>query len=248
MERKAITGNDTSHLNNARVSYESTFLSRKSWGQTATQILCPTHGGNHSRTTGRKESRLFRTHAQLPTFTVFAAACVFQGVRAVVEWARHGVDTPIFISSTVLCIAWAFASVLRSRDHWREAAKPPMVGAGGLPARRRLWWALWPFFNLSFITAVSAFVENVHHGKRWSGFISAVADDKLWNLSAMAIALVLVSYSVLSGAEVTLCTRKPNAEFTAGFLSSGLFSWFSDVIDVGQTKQLDLDDLPTQAC
>lgn len=62
----------------------------------------------------------------------------------------------------------------------------------------------------------------------------------------MALALVLVSFSVLSGAEVRLCTRKPNAEFTAGLLSAALFSWFSPVIDVGQTKQLDLDNLPVQ--
>lgn len=164
------------------------------------------------------------------------------------EGARHGFDTSIFISSTVLCIAWAFASVLRSRDHWREAAKPPVIGTGGLPARRKLWWALWPFFNLAFVTAVAAFLDEVRHGKSWSGFMDVVADDRLWNLVALAIALVLVSYSVLRGAGVSLCTREPNAEFTAGFLSAAFFSWFSDIIDLGQTKQLDLNDLPIQVC
>lgn len=174
--------------------------------------------------------------------------CVSQGARATVEGIRHGFDTTIFISSTVLCVAWAFASVLRSRDHWREAAKPPSIGANGMPARRRLWWAIWPFFNLSFITAVAAFLESVRDGKSWSGILTVVTDDRLWNLVALAIVLLLVSYSVVRGAGVTLNTRKPNAEFTAGLLSAGYFSWFSDVIKVGQTKQLDLDDLPLQAC
>lgn len=68
------------------------------------------------------------------------------------------------------------------------------------------------------------------------------------NVVALAINLIFVSCSVLSGAEVTLCTFKPNAEFTAGFLSAAMFSWFSPMIDVGQTKQLDLDDLPVQVC
>lgn len=163
------------------------------------------------------------------------------------EGVRHGIDTPLFVSSTVLCFAWAFASILRSRDHWREAAKPPVIGAGGLTSRRKLWWALWPFFNLSFVTAVVAFLDSVRHGKTWSGILSVVTDDRLWYLAALAVALALVSYSVLRGAKVTLCSGKPNAEFTAGFLSAGYFSWFSDIIDVGQTKQLDLDDLPIQA-
>lgn len=66
------------------------------------------------------------------------------------------------------------------------------------------------------------------------------------NVVALAVTLVFVSFSVLSGARVTLCTSKPNAEYTAGFLSAALFSWFSPVIDVGQTKQLDLNDLPVQ--
>lgn len=62
----------------------------------------------------------------------------------------------------------------------------------------------------------------------------------------LAMILILVSVSVVRGADVTLCTRKPNAEFKAGFLSAAFFSWFSPVIDVGQTKQLGLDDLPVQ--
>lgn len=62
----------------------------------------------------------------------------------------------------------------------------------------------------------------------------------------MAITLVAASFSLLRGADVKLCIRQPNPEFTAGFLSAALFSWFSPVIDVGQTKQLDLDDLPVQ--
>lgn len=78
--------------------------------------------------------------------------------------------------------------------------------------------------------------------------MSVVTDDRLWNLAVLGIILLIVSYSVVRGAGVTLCTRKPNAEFTAGLLSAGYFSWFSDVIAVGQTKQLDLDDLPLQAC
>ena len=161
------------------------------------------------------------------------------------EWARHGFHTPMFLSSAVLCIAWAFASVRRSHNHWHEAAKPPRLDANGLPARRKLWWALWPFFNLSFMTALAAVV---HDGKTHDGLLSIVADDRLWNVAALGFILALVSYSVVKGAEVTLCSRKPNAEFTAGFLSAALFSWFSPVIDVGQTKQLDLDDLPLQAC
>lgn len=68
------------------------------------------------------------------------------------------------------------------------------------------------------------------------------------NVIALAINLVFVSSSVLSGAGVTLCTFKPNSEFTAGFLSAAMFSWFSPIIDVGQTKQLDLDDLPVPVC
>ncbi|CAN0464075.1 unnamed protein product, partial [Ectocarpus sp. 12 AP-2014] len=80
--------------------------------------------------------------------------------------------------------------------------------------------------------------------KSWSGIVSVVADDRLWNVVALALALSFVSYSVARGAEVTLCTRKPNGEFTARFLSAGLFSWFSPVIDIGQKKQLDFDDLP----
>lgn len=161
------------------------------------------------------------------------------------EWARHGTNTTVFHSSLVLCIAWAIASVRRSKDHWQEAAKPPTLGTDGLPARRKLWWALWPFFNLSFMTALAAVV---HGHKTHDGFISIVADDRLWSLVALAVILALVSHSVLSGAKVTLCSRKPNAEFTARFLSAALFSWFSPIIDVGQAKQLDLDDLPLQAC
>lgn len=168
-----------------------------------------------------------------------------QGVRAVVEWARHGANTTVFHSSSVLCIAWAVAAIRRSGDHWQQAAKPPTLDADGLPARRKLWWALWPFFNLSFMTALAAVG---HDDKTHDGFMSVVADDRLWNLAALAVTLALVSYSALRGARVTLCSRKPNAEFTAGFLSAALFSWFSPIIDVGQAKQLDLDDLPVQAC
>lgn len=62
----------------------------------------------------------------------------------------------------------------------------------------------------------------------------------------LLITLLLVSNSVLRGAEVTLCSRKPNSEFTAGLLSAALFSWFSPYVSLGQTKQLDLDDLPVQ--
>lgn len=62
----------------------------------------------------------------------------------------------------------------------------------------------------------------------------------------LALLVVLVSYSTLRGAEVRLCRREPNTEFTAGLLSAALFSWFSPIIDVGQNKQLDLDDLPVQ--
>lgn len=172
----------------------------------------------------------------------------FQGVRAIVEWVRHGNDTTVFVSSVVLCVAWAAASVLRSRDHWREAAKEPkVIGDDGTVARRKTWWALWPFFNLSFITAVLALVDHVRNdGKSYSGFTDVVADDRLWNVAALATTLMFMTYSVMRGAEVTLCARKPNAEFTAGFLSAALFSWFTPVIDVGQTKQLDLDDLPVQ--
>lgn len=168
-----------------------------------------------------------------------------QGVRGIVEWARHGSNTTVFRSSGVLCVAWAIASVRRSKNHWHEAAKPPTLDPDGLPARRKLWWALWPFFNLSFMTALA---EVLHDDKTHDGFMSIVEDDRLWYLAALAVTLALVSYSVLIGAEVTLCSRKPNAEFTARFLSAALFSWFSPIIDVGQTKQLDLDDLPLQAC
>lgn len=161
------------------------------------------------------------------------------------EWVRHGYGTAVFRSSAVLCFAWAVASALRSRDHWYQAAKPPTLYTDGLPARRKLWWALWPFFNLSFMTALAAVV---HDGKTYDGYVNMVADDRLWNLAALAVILALVSYSVVRGATVTLCSRKPNVEFTAGFLSAALFSWFSPIINVGQTKQLDLDDLPLQAC
>lgn len=103
-----------------------------------------------------------------------------QGARAIVEATRHGANTVVFLSSAVLCIAWAAASVLRSRDHWRQAAKPPKIDGDGLPARRRMWWALWPFFNLSLITAIIAFVDDVRNGKTWSGFVDFTADDRMW--------------------------------------------------------------------
>lgn len=66
------------------------------------------------------------------------------------------------------------------------------------------------------------------------------------SLVVSLLSLVLVSYSALRGAEVRSCRRPPNAEYRAGYLSAGLFSWFTSVIDVGQKKQLDLDDLPIQ--
>lgn len=161
-----------------------------------------------------------------------------------VEWLRHGYTTTIFRSSAVLCVAWATASLLHGTLHWQEAAKPARIGADGRPARRKLSWLFWPFFNLAFMSALAAIVHdgNVHHelGK-------LVADDRLWNLAALGVTLVLVSYSVVRGAEVRLCSRKPNAEFTAGLVSAALFSWFSPIISVGQKKQLDLDDLPVQA-
>lgn len=101
-----------------------------------------------------------------------------QGVRAIVNWA----DTQVFVSSVVLCLAWAVASVLRSRDHWREAAKPATIDGNGKPVRRRMWWALWPFFNLSLITAITAEVSEVKKGNAggWSDFLDVVADDRLW--------------------------------------------------------------------
>lgn len=103
-----------------------------------------------------------------------------QAVRAVVEGVRNGVSTKVFVSSTVLCLAWALASILRSRDHWREAAKAPRIDGHGSPFRRRMWWALWPFFNLSFITAALAFVNEAQHGKSWSGFVDVLGDDRVW--------------------------------------------------------------------
>lgn len=62
----------------------------------------------------------------------------------------------------------------------------------------------------------------------------------------LGVILCFVTYSTLRGAQVTPCHREPNAEFKAGFLSAIFFMWFSPIIDVGQTKQLDLDDLPVQ--
>jgi len=162
-----------------------------------------------------------------------------------VEWARHGYSTTIFRSSAVLCVAWATASLLRGTLHWQEAAKPARIGASGRPARRKLSWLFWPFFNLAFWSALAVIVRggNIHHD-----FRRMVADDRLWNLAALGVTLALVTYSVVRGAEVRLCSRKPNAEFCAGLVSAALFSWFSPIISVGQTKQLDLDDLPVQAC
>lgn len=96
------------------------------------------------------------------------------------EATRNGANTQIFLSSAVLCISWAVASVLRSRDHWRQAAKPPRIDRDGLPARRRMWWALWPFFNLSFITATIALVGEFNDGKTWSGLVDVAGDDRLW--------------------------------------------------------------------
>lgn len=111
---------------------------------------------------------------------LFLSCCAPQGARAIVEAVRHGVDTTIFVSSAVLCVAWALAAVLRSRDHWRQAAMPPKIDAHGLPANRRMWWVLWPFFNLSFITATVAIVSDSNTGKSWSGLVSIAADDRLW--------------------------------------------------------------------
>ena len=106
---------------------------------------------------------------------------LLQGVRAVVEAVRNGTDTPVFLSSVVLCVAWAMASVLRSRDHWREASKPVKIDGDGSPTRRRMWWALWPFFNLSMITAITAEVNGAQGGTdRRSDFVDVVADDRLW--------------------------------------------------------------------
>ena len=96
------------------------------------------------------------------------------------EAVRRGVDTSVFISSAVLCVAWALAAVLRSRDHWRQAAMPPKMDAHGLPANRRMWWGLWPFFNLAFITATVAIVNDINAGKSWSGLVSIAADDRVW--------------------------------------------------------------------
>ncbi len=161
------------------------------------------------------------------------------------EWVRHGYSTTIFRSSAVLCVAWATASLLRSTLHWQAAAKPArIVGVSGRPARRRLSWLFWPFFNLAFMSALAVIVHdgNAHHDWR-----RMVADDRLWNLAALGVTLALVTYSVVRGAEVRLCSRKPNAEFGAGLVSAALFSWFSPIISVGQKKQLDLDDLPVQA-
>ena len=96
------------------------------------------------------------------------------------EAVRHGFDTSIFLSSTVLCVAWALAAVLRSRDHWRQADMPPKIDSNGLPANRRMWWVLWPFFNLAFITATVAVVDDANGGKTWSGLVNIAADDRLW--------------------------------------------------------------------
>lgn len=97
-----------------------------------------------------------------------------------VEATRRGANTTVFLSSAVLCVAWGLASWLRSRDHWRQAAKAPKLDAAGRPARRRMWWVLWPFFNLAFITAAVALADEVREGKSWTGLIEVVADDRLW--------------------------------------------------------------------
>lgn len=214
-----------------------------------TAVPCPHHtDGTTIKCLCRPSARVVSKRGSFVTKfsrSPLACPCTPQGVRAIVELVRHGANTTVFVSSTVLCIAWATASVLRSRDHWREAAKEPSIGSDGLPTRRKLWWVFWPFYNLSFMTAMVAVIDRAgHDGKSWSGVVSVMADDRLWNVVALALALAFVSYSVAWGAEVTLCTRKPNGEFTAGFLSAGLFSWFSSVIDIGQKKQLDFDDLP----
>lgn len=96
------------------------------------------------------------------------------------EAVRRGTNTPVFLSSTVLCVAWGLASLLRNRDHWRRAATPPKLDADGRPNNRRMWWALWPFFNLAFITAVIALVDDVRDGKSWTGVVEVMADDRLW--------------------------------------------------------------------
>lgn len=96
------------------------------------------------------------------------------------EAVRHGADTSVFLSSTVLCVSWVVASVLRSRDHWRKAGQPPKMDENGQPGRRRMWWALWPFFNLSFITATVALVTEGQDGKTWSELVDVVGDDRLW--------------------------------------------------------------------
>ncbi|CAN0009138.1 unnamed protein product, partial [Ectocarpus sp. 4 AP-2014] len=225
--------------------HEAALKSNDDTDSTNTSLLAPLiHEGAENNDRPPKYN-VTATGVLWSTLSISWGLCIYQGVRAIVELIRHGADTTVFVSSTVLCIAWAAASVLRSRDHWREAAKEPSIGSDGLPARRKLWWVFWPFYNLSFMTALVAVIDRAGHGgKGWSGIVSVVADDRLWNVVALALALSFVSYSVARGAEVTLCTRKPNGEFTARFLSAGLFSWFSPVIDIGQKKQLDFDDLP----
>lgn len=80
----------------------------------------------------------------------------------------------------ILCAAWAVAVVLRNRDHWLQALSPPVLDTDGRPGRRRMWWVLWPFFNLALITSAIALWDDYRHKEGTMSFINYVEDDKLW--------------------------------------------------------------------
>lgn len=96
------------------------------------------------------------------------------------EGVKNGIDTSVFLSSAVLSAAWALAVVLRNRDHWLQALSPPVLDAQGRPGRRRMWWVLWPFFNLALITSAIAVADDYRDKEGIQSVMNYVEDDKLW--------------------------------------------------------------------
>ncbi|CAN0115459.1 unnamed protein product, partial [Discosporangium mesarthrocarpum] len=214
-----------------------------------TPLLQDGGSGNNGGSTFHDESgpprfSITATDTLWGVLTLSWVECVYQGVRAVLEACNHGFNTNLFVTGTTMCVAWLLAITAVTHDHWTQAAIFPVLDDAGQPKRQRMWWALWPFFNLSFITAITAYFTEGQ--QKHDHLIDYLADDSLWSLLGQAILLLFVTYSALVGATVELSRREPNEEFTAGFLSAALFSWFSPFIDIGQKKQLDLADLPIQ--
>ncbi|KAG5191529.1 ABC transporter type 1, transmembrane domain-containing protein [Tribonema minus] len=169
---------------------------------------------------------------------------VYHGAKAVIE-AVDGGDRSDVTMHAVLCASSVIAAACRDADHWQHS--PEYVGPAPhapSPRRRRAWLWLFPYFNLTFVTALLRYVRGDSGGA--TSFVDYMSQDELWALVAQGACLVLVTHSVLVGARVTRLYHAPNAEYKAGIFSWLMFSWFTPIIARGQRKQLGLPDLPPQ--